>query len=505
MNVNLGDADAGVSVAIWVLNDYFQELQRIGRLPQRVTLQSNIGGQASDVTLLMDPPRFEMVKPASGEPYTRMQFTGSTEVRPAGDPSATPQTSPLDVTAKLAIVLVPTSGTSVVGIEYQGIDEPPSGPLSAGDVDALFATADFLAVIAAMRLDLASILVLGLSISRADGSPTADWQVVLTMMPGGSDTDDAFAVTVGLPSSTSVPVVRESFVAKQTGLGLAYNRSFLDLMLSQGAAARVGTKVDDAKITRLMLQMTDTAIQVDGHSVREVTALPDVDVDFVGPMHPFLVRGTTVMSFDMKDVVVDVDDSDEIFYAIAKWFFTIVAGAFLISGFASLTIAGIVLWVTAVQKFWGADVEIGNAPGLVRDSLATSLANEASLLAFTLDDDYTAGSVTLDATPDRLEVSQGSMVFAAQVLVKPMMMRLASAEYSKKLRRFVIFELEDGRRFRAQELARLMASGKITVPGFHQVDGNYLRANPDDAEANNLLREWKANITEEVVVKSVRQ
>jgi hypothetical protein len=346
--------------------------------------------------------------------------------------------------------------------------------------------------------------VLGLSISRADGMPTSDWKVVLTLMPGGDDTDDAFALTVGPPSTTSVPVLKESFVAKQTGLGLAYNRGFLDTMLGQGAAARVGTKVDDAKITRLLLQMTDTAIQVDGHAVREVTALPDVDVDFVGPMHPFLVRGTTVMNFDMKDVVVDVDDSDEIFYAVAKWFVTIVAGAFLISGFASLTIAGIVLWATAVQAFWGADVDIGNAPGLVKDSLAASLANEASLLATTLDDDYPEGSVTFDATPDRLVVSQGNIVFAAQVLVKPLMMRLASAEYSKKLRRFVIFELEYGRRFRAQELARLMASGKITVPGFHQVDGNYLRANPDDAEANNLLREWKANITEEVVVQSLR-
>jgi hypothetical protein len=504
MNVNLGDADAGVSVAIWVLNDYFQELQRAGRLPKNVTLPSTIDGVPSEVTLVLDPPRFEMAKPSGGDPYTRLLLTGSVEVRPAGDPNATPQTSVLDIKARLAVVIVPTGNNRPVGIEYQGVDGAPSAPLRAADVDTLFATADFEAVIAATRIDLAGILVLGLSISRADGTPVTDWKVVLTLMPGGDDTDDAFALTVGPPSTTSVPVLKESFVAKQTGLGLAYNRGFLDAMLGQGAAARVGTKVDDAKITRLLLQMTDTAIQVDGHAVREVTALPDVDVDFVGPMHPFLVRGTTVMNFDMKDVVVDVDDSDEIFYAVAKWFVTIVAGAFLISGFASLTIAGIVLWATAVQAFWGADVDIGNAPGLVKDSLAASLANEASLLATTLDDDYPEGSVTFDATPDRLVVSQGNIVFAAQVLVKPLMMRLAAAEYSKKLRRFVIFELEDGRRFRAQELARLMASGKITVPGFHQVDGNYLRANPDDAEANNLLREWKANITEEVVVQSLR-
>jgi hypothetical protein len=106
MNVNLGDADAGVSVAIWVLNDYFQELQRAGRLPKNVTLPSTIDGVPSEVTLVLDPPRFEMAKPSGGDPYTRLLLTGSVEVRPAGDPNATPQTSVLDIKARLAVVIV---------------------------------------------------------------------------------------------------------------------------------------------------------------------------------------------------------------------------------------------------------------------------------------------------------------------------------------------------------------------------------------------------------------
>ena len=85
------------------------------------------------------------------------------------------------------------------------------------------------------------------------------------------------------------------------------------------------------------------------------------------------------------------------------------------------------------------------------------------------------------------EVVTGNMVFLAQILVVPIEARMRSAEYSRKLRRFGIFELEDGRRFRAQELARLVAAGKVIVPGFHGVGGDYVSANPDDAEANNLL------------------
>ena len=220
-------------------------------------------------------------------------------------------------------------------------------------------------------------------------------------------------------------------------------------------------------------------------------------------MHPRLVRGTTVMSFNMDDVVVDIDESDEIFYTVFKWFVTILAGALLFTGFASLTILGIALWATVVQSAWNADVEIGNAPNFLRDSLAASLGAELSLLAEALDDDTPVGQLRIDSTPDSVQVAQGNMVFVAQILVVPLSAMLVAAEYSKKLRRFAIFELEGGRRFRAQELARLMASGKITVPGFHQVNSSYIRANPDDAEANNLLRTFKSNATTEPVLRSV--
>jgi hypothetical protein len=221
-------------------------------------------------------------------------------------------------------------------------------------------------------------------------------------------------------------------------------------------------------------------------------------------MVPSLVRGTTGMAFDMSGVVVDIDDSDEIFYTVAKWFITAVAGALLFTGFASLTALGIGLWLTLVQGFWNADVEIENAPNTLRDSLATALGAELEVLAASLDDDSDVGELRIDATPDSLQVVDGNMVFLAQILVVPVEAMMRSAEYSRSLRHFVVFELDDGRRFRAQELARLMAAGKVTVPGFHQVAGNYLRADPDDADANNLLRQFKQNAPTEVVVKSVR-
>lgn len=501
MNVDLGSAVAGVSIAISVIDDYMQELYRIERIPHSIPLQRTIGGSDFDLTVLLDAPRFEMAKPAAADPYTRLLLTGTVEVRPAGQLNNPPEVHALDAKALLTLVKLPQAE---VGLRYDGVDGTPSDPLTAADIDGLFTNPLVGALLDGIRLSAARQLIEGLGASIPGGNiPVDSWGFELTLMPAATDTIDSFAATVALLGSAE-PGLRESFVPTNQGLAIAFNRSFLDLMLSIGADNKVGTTVEGAEILEpLILEMTDDSVQVDGHAERAVRIFPDVNVSFVGPMHPLLVRGTTVMSFNMDDVVVDIDESDEIFYTVFKWFVTILAGALLFTGFASLTIVGIALWATVVQKAWNADVEIGNAPNFLRDSLAASLGAQLSLLAETLDDDSTVGQLRIDSTPDSVQVAQGNMVFVAQILVVPLTARLASAEYSKKLRRFAIFELEDGRRFRAQELARMMASGKITVPGFHQVNSNYIRANPDDAEANNLLRTFKSNATTEAVLRSV--
>jgi hypothetical protein len=513
MNINLGDADAGVAISLSVLSDYLAELARVGRLPSTVVLEREVGGSQVEVTVLIDPPSFELAQPANEEPYTRLLLTGSIEIRPAGEPDATPLVLPLDAAVRLTLVLVPADPVPEVGFRYQGPDGPPAAPVTEADLDEIFTDPDIASVIDETRIPLAGSLVEGLNESRfpveALRPEPADWSVVLTLMPAGADTVDSFAVTVGPPGTTAEPDVVESFVAPNTGLAVAYNRDFLDLMLARGAEARVGQTIDGANVKSLSLAMTDTAIAVEGHVVRPVDTpgvdvLPDVDIRFNGPMVSSLVRGTTAMAFDTSWVNVDVDDTDEVFLAVLKWFLTIGASALLFTGWASLTALGIVLWITLVQKAWNGDVELENAPNALRDSLATSLGAQFSVLASSLDDDTDVGELRIDATPDSLVVVEGNMVLFAQILVVPIEAMMQSAEYSKALRRFGIFELQDGRRFRGQELARLMKAGKVTVPGFHQIAGDYVRANPDDAEANNLLQQFKANETSEVVVRNKR-
>ncbi|STX55558.1 Uncharacterised protein [Legionella beliardensis] len=511
MNVNLGSADAAVGISFSVITDFLRELTRLGRLPERLEFDRDIGGQPSHVLVQLDPFEFAMITQGPDSPRSILRISGTIEIRPATDPNAPPLTLPLEAAAKLTVILVNTASVAEVGFRYDGLDGTPSPAEIATDIDNFMTSAEIQDVLTNTRLPIADSLVQGLNNTRFIDPNTkpqdSEWNVAITLTPAGSDTVDAFVVSASPPDTTATLIITESFVIPRTGLAVAYNRNFLDMVLERGAAAKVGQVIDGAKVTALSMSMADSGIQITGHVVRDIDTpiidiAPDVDIDFNGIAIPQLIRGTIGMTMDTSGLDVDVDDSDEIFYGALKWVLTVGASALLFTGVGSLTALGIFLWVTLVQKVWNGAVELDNAPNILRDSLGTGLGAQLSLLAESLDDSTPAGELKVDGTPDSALVVDGNMVLFAQVIITSMMARMRSAEYSHHLRRFVVFELEDRRKFRAQELSRLMKEGKIIVPGFHQVNGKYVRSDHDDLEANNLLKIFKSNETQEVVVKN---
>lgn len=509
MTVDLGDADAGVAVALFVLTDYIAELQKTGQLPTQIFQQSTmVNGSLSDLTVLLDPPVFAMAARASAAPYTRLLLTGTIQVRPAGQPDAKPIELPLDAAVKLTLVLAgPEDQVKEVGLRYDGVDSA-AFPVTPGQVDELFTDPAVTDVLQNTTIGLARPLVAGLNKVRFphDSSRPADakWASALTLMPGDGETDDSFAVTVGPPGTTAVPAARDSLVPVKTGLAVVYSRDFLDFVLLRGSSAKDGKTIGGAKVAKLRIRMGDTALQVTGHLVKPIHLLPDVDIHLSGSIVPSLIRGTTGMYLDVSGVDVRVDAADKIFYEVMAWFLTVGSPPLLVTGMWEFSAAGIALWDIGVPKSWNGVADMDNAPGVVRWNLAAALGPELNQLTDALDTDTSVGSVHIDATPDSLRVDNGNMLFLVQVFVTRMQAVLHSAEYSKRLERFAIYVLQGGRRFRAQELARLMHAGKITVPGFNEVDADYLRANPDNTTADNLLTMFKDNETTEVVVGDAR-
>lgn len=506
MNVDLGTASAAVGVAFDVITDYLRELTRIGRLPDNIEFDKDFGGQPYHVIVTLDPYEFKMVTAGPDSPRSILKITGNIEARPVSDPSADPITLPLDAAVKLSVILKPGDPVPVVGFRYDGVDGTPSPPVTADDINNFMSDPDILQVIDNTSIPIADSLVGGLNATLFPDETTrpsdSEWSVVLTLTPATSDSIDAFVVSAAPPDTIATLNITESFIAPLMGISVAYNRTFLDPLIDAGARAKIGKTIEGAKVDSLSMKMADTGIMIDGHVIKKIRILPDVDIYFNGIAIPKLVRGTTAMTMDTSGLNVDVDDSDEIFYGALKWVLTIGASALLFTGVGSLTILGIALWATAVELVWKKSVDLENAPNILRDSLGDSLGAQLSTLADSLDDSTEAGELVVDATPDSARVVNGHIILYAQVIISQIMSRLRSAEYSHKLRRFVIFELNNRRKFRAQELARLMKSGKIIVPGFHHVNGNYIRSDHDDSEANNLLKIFKSNETQEVVVRN---
>ncbi|WP_133129106.1 hypothetical protein [Legionella quinlivanii] len=511
MNVDLGSADAAVGIAFSVISDFLRELTRLGRFPAQLEFDREIGGQASHIIVLLDPFEFVMIKEEPDSPRSILRILGTIEIRPIDDPGAQPLIVPLEAAVRLTLFLTDAEPVAEVGFRYDGIDGTPSPAEISSEIDNFMNSAAIQDILANTRLPIADSLVQGLNETRFSDPATrpdsSEWNVELSLTPSGSDTVDAFVVSVSPPATSAALGISESFVAARTELAIAYNRIFLDMVLGRGAEARIGQTIDGAKVTSLSMSMADNGIQITGHVVRAIDTplidvAPDVDIDFNGVAIPQLIRGTTGMTMDTSGIDVDVDDSDEIFYGALKWILTIGASALLFTGLGSLTALGILLWASLVQIVWNGAAELDNAPHILRDNLGAGLGAQLSLLAESLDDTTPAGELSVDGTPDSLLVVDGNMVFFAQVIIVSMMARMRSAEYSQRLRRFVIFELDDRRKFRAQELARLMKAGKITVSGFHHVNGKYVRSDHDNSAANNLLRLFKSNETKEVVVKN---
>jgi hypothetical protein len=506
MNVNLGNANAAVGVAFDVITEYLQELTRIGKLPDRVELDKDYMGQPYHVIITLNPYEFAMVRIGQDSPRSILKITGNIEARPVSDPSANPIILPLEAAVRLSVILKPGDPVQAVGFRYDGVDGTPSFPVSAEDIDGFMSDPAVLQVIDNTNIPIADNLVSGLSATLFKDETTrpsdSEWSVVLTLTPRSSDSIDAFVVSVAPPGLVATLAVTESFMAPLMGISVAYNRTFLDPLIEAGASAKEGEEIEGAKVESLSMVMADTGIMIDGHVIKEITILPDVDIYFDGIAIPQLVRGTTAMTMDTSGIHVDVDDSDEIFYGALKWILTIGASALLFTGVGALTILGISLWATLVQTVWKKSVDFENAPNVLRDSLGDSLGAQLSILADSLNDSTDAGDLVVDQTPDSAKVVNGHIILYAQVIISQMMAKLRSAEYSHKFRRFVIYELNNGRKFRAQELARLMKAGKIIVPGFHHVNGSYIRSDHDDSAANNLLKMFKSNETREVVVKN---
>ena len=126
MNIDLGSADAAVGISFSVITDFLAELTRLGRFPNRLEFDREVGGQLSHIIVLLNPLEFLMITQGADSPRSVLRIFGTIEIRPAAEPNATPLVIPLEAAAKLTVTLVDAEPVAEVGFRYDGIDGTPS-------------------------------------------------------------------------------------------------------------------------------------------------------------------------------------------------------------------------------------------------------------------------------------------------------------------------------------------------------------------------------------------
>jgi hypothetical protein len=268
-----------------------------------------------------------------------------------------------------------------------------------------------------------------------------------------------------MPGDFPFPGVTESFLPSSHSMVLAYNRTFLDQVLEAGAQAQIGEEIDGAEITKLSLSMNDDSIQVDGEVKKSI-----VEITFVGPLHPNLIRGTGAILIDASDIDVDIPEA-------------LIGFLKFLGVLSALSFFGI----AALGKITDAIGDLEAADDAVQTGLTDSLQKALVALTNGLQFSSDVGEVSVISTIDELQVSDGNFLFLSHLFAGPQTDRILEAFYSKEERKFVLFHLESGLRFSATDLAKLIQAEKIIIEGVHDVNGVYVRTDPDMTIENNLL------------------
>jgi hypothetical protein len=140
--VDLGEAQIGVIIGVEVFDQFIAELFAVGALPQQFQSVRDIPSFGTVlVTIKLDVSRLVLGQRPAMPPHPELLLTGLIELRPPNDPEAAPLLSlPLDIQVFLDFILVPApSQAPTLGLVYGGFAGPTGSPVSADQVDELFA------------------------------------------------------------------------------------------------------------------------------------------------------------------------------------------------------------------------------------------------------------------------------------------------------------------------------------------------------------------------------
>jgi hypothetical protein len=416
------------------------------------------------VDINLKPVFFSPHRATRGTPFNRLNIGGSIKLRVASNTAESPVliNEPFEFVLILESALKRRTGLApVLSLNYVSI-EAVSGPFSSDFLTSYMIESGAKNALSTIEFDVISPLIDGLEEVLYFNVPSkpkhSDYAVALHKLEGASGVVDCFALIIDAPGGDVNLTNPKSFVPKRSEIIIHFSSSLIQGMVNT-AKDELKTYFEqyDANfnltIDRLDVRVEDNQFYLDAKVTEHDY---DASGTIKGPIKLHHRPGSLKLYLDMRSVEIDID---------LPW------------------------WADLAVYLLGYNDEVHEKYPNMAQVFAEKMANSAiSKITNAIQlDGIQVANLPLIVYPDYIQLAEGAITCYIQVIINPIHEKIVRADYFKLRKRFDRFYLESGRAFMYNDLARFMNSGLIVCPGFHDVDGRYVRSNPDNTEGNNLL------------------
>ncbi|MCM8542963.1 MAG: DUF3892 domain-containing protein [Lentisphaeraceae bacterium] len=473
--MSLLDSKVYAGLSIKMFDDLFKAYQTKNRLnkfkiDQDVQLLENSDALplTGHLEVNLNLPQMSLREKANGDLYTALTMRGRVDLKVSSPTAESPvlHSFPIAADLRVSLILKPQSGNNPpkIGLFYGGI-ENLDAPISELEMELAVQASGIVTVINELEIDVLTPLIEGIEAVLFFGKEESEYPardsyvVVLRPMKGFGGNSDSYGLFVSLPGDNIAVSNIPSFVPSYSEVSLVLNETMINAMVENAKAELkdfIEGMAPTVKVTKLTALADNNKISLDA-TIKETKTDSKVEIDT--DVYLRLFPGSTRIGLQAE---IDVDYD-------FPWYIDLIK-AFIVGEDELLeeTIPNM------AQKY----VED------IANGMLEKLSNSINLQGISVD------GLPIEIYPQELSLDDGKIQLHIQVHSYKTVDRLERADYSLLRGRFVLFNLQSGRKFKTQDLARFMDIGLVEVPGYHQVGQEYVRANPDDIEANNLLERF---------------
>jgi len=416
------------------------------------------------VDISLKPVFFSPHRATRGTPFNRLNIGGSMRLRVASDTDESPVliNAPFEFVIVLESTLKNRSGQApVLSLGYVSI-EAVSGPFSSDFLTSFMLESGAKNALSTIEFDVITPLIAGLEevlyFNVASKPSHSNYAVALHKLEGASGVVDCFALIIDAPGGDVNLTNPKSFVPKRSEVIVHFSSGLLQHMVNAAkdslkAYFEQSSSSVDLTVDRLNLTVDNNQFYLDAKVTEHEY---DASGTIKGPIRLQYMPGSFKMYLNMRGVEISID---------LPWW------------------ADLVVWMLDYED------EVHETYPNMAQAFAEQMANNAiSQITNAIKlENLQLANQPLVVYPDFIELADGAITVYIQVIIEPIHETIVRADYSKLRKRFDRFYLESGRAFMFNDLARFMSQGLVEAPGFHEVDGRYVRSNPDNTEGNNLL------------------